>query len=104
MLRREREASRQLFPYQGATAMTTPVGDERRYCGSRLAGVDAARAGDPGATQRVAISAAPQSTQNGDWRRRAAACLLSSQREDVICAFTTPPHLGQWLTGALLRR
>jgi hypothetical protein len=64
----------------------------------------AAAATDRRPPQRTAISCAPQSTQKAERCRRDAACFASLHGGLESCAFTTPPHCGQWLTGEFARR
>src|SRR5206468_229153 len=64
----------------------------------------AAAATDRRPPQRAAISCAPQSTQKAERCRRDAACFASLHGGLESCAFTTPPHCGQWLTGEFARR
>ena len=54
--------------------------------------------------QRAVMSRVPQSTQKVRPCRRATACLEPSHCVVRRPAFTTPPHCGQWLTGASRRR
>jgi hypothetical protein len=55
-------------------------------------------------SQRLKINCVPQWTQNAARSRRAAACWVSLHGWARILAFTTPPHCGQWPTGADARR
>jgi hypothetical protein len=54
--------------------------------------------------QRAVMSRVPQLTQKVRPCRRATACFESSHGVARRPAFTTPPHCGQWLTGASRRR
>jgi|SRR5213596_1467991 len=65
---------------------------------------ETAAATDRRPPQRTTISCAPQSTQKAERCRRDAACLASLHGGLESCAFTTPPHCGQWLTGEFARR
>jgi hypothetical protein len=82
-----------------------PARHEEDGAGSCACAITTSRSGSRTVCrQRAVMSRIPQSTQKVRPCRRATACREPSQSVAGSSAFTTPPHSGQWLTGASRRR